>query len=149
MAMAHSMAGDEILKNTFANNAFEHFEIASYRGLVRKAMLMREVDCARMLSETLEHEKEMARAVQDLNERLGGQLMEQVVVPIPQAPVVQRNDEEVAPLLRLLQDARRHLDQRDVETTQLHRLGHLQADVAAADHDRALRAGYGSGIMRA
>ena len=28
-AMAHSMAGDEILKNTFANNAFEHFEIAS------------------------------------------------------------------------------------------------------------------------
>jgi ferritin-like metal-binding protein YciE len=24
-AMAHSMAGDEILKNTFANNAFENF----------------------------------------------------------------------------------------------------------------------------
>jgi len=27
MALGHSMAGDEILKNTFANNAFEHFEI--------------------------------------------------------------------------------------------------------------------------
>src|SRR5947209_19485433 len=27
-AMMHAMAGDEILKNTFANNAFEHFEIA-------------------------------------------------------------------------------------------------------------------------
>jgi ferritin-like metal-binding protein YciE len=34
MAMAHSMAGDEILKNTFANNAFEHFEIAAYKSLL-------------------------------------------------------------------------------------------------------------------
>jgi ferritin-like metal-binding protein YciE len=33
-AMAHSMAGDEILKNTFANNAFEHFEIAAYKSLL-------------------------------------------------------------------------------------------------------------------
>ena len=29
MAMGHAMAGDEILNNTFANNAFEHFEIAA------------------------------------------------------------------------------------------------------------------------
>jgi ferritin-like metal-binding protein YciE len=28
MAMTHAMAGDEILKNAFANNAFENFEIA-------------------------------------------------------------------------------------------------------------------------
>lgn len=34
MAMAHSAAGDEILKNTFANNAFEHFEIAAYKSLL-------------------------------------------------------------------------------------------------------------------
>ncbi|WP_456710794.1 ferritin-like domain-containing protein [Bradyrhizobium sp. USDA 4452] len=34
MAMAHSMAGDEVLKNTFANNAFEHFEIAAYKSLL-------------------------------------------------------------------------------------------------------------------
>jgi ferritin-like metal-binding protein YciE len=34
MAMGHSMAGDEILKNTFANNAFEHFEIAAYKSLL-------------------------------------------------------------------------------------------------------------------
>jgi ferritin-like metal-binding protein YciE len=33
-AMAHSMAGDEILKNTFANNAFENFEIAAYKSLL-------------------------------------------------------------------------------------------------------------------
>jgi len=34
MAMSHAMAGDEILKNTFANNAFEHFEIAAYKSLL-------------------------------------------------------------------------------------------------------------------
>jgi ferritin-like metal-binding protein YciE len=34
MAMAHSMAGDEILKNTFANNAFENFEIDAYKSLL-------------------------------------------------------------------------------------------------------------------
>ena len=34
MAMVHAMAGDEILKNTFANNAFEHFEIAAYKSLL-------------------------------------------------------------------------------------------------------------------
>ena len=33
-AMAHSVAGDEILKNSFANYAFEHFEIASYKSLL-------------------------------------------------------------------------------------------------------------------
>jgi ferritin-like metal-binding protein YciE len=34
MAMSHSMAGDEILKNTFANDAFEHYEIAAYKSLL-------------------------------------------------------------------------------------------------------------------
>jgi ferritin-like metal-binding protein YciE len=34
MAMTHGMAGDEILKNTFANNAFENFEIAAYKSLL-------------------------------------------------------------------------------------------------------------------
>jgi ferritin-like metal-binding protein YciE len=33
-AMVHSMAGDEILKNTFANEAFENFEIAAYKSLL-------------------------------------------------------------------------------------------------------------------
>lgn len=59
---------------------FEHFEIASYRGLVRKAALMGETDCAQLLEEILEHEKQMARDAQELNERLGGQLTEQVTV---------------------------------------------------------------------
>ncbi|HYW63851.1 MAG TPA: ferritin-like domain-containing protein [Bradyrhizobium sp.] len=34
MAMAHAMAGDEILKNTFANHAFENFEVAAYNSLL-------------------------------------------------------------------------------------------------------------------
>jgi len=33
-AMTHATAGDEILKNTFANNAFENFEIAAYKSLL-------------------------------------------------------------------------------------------------------------------
>jgi len=33
-AMTHSIAGDEIVKNSFANYAFEHFEIAAYKSLL-------------------------------------------------------------------------------------------------------------------
>jgi len=36
-AMGHTVAGDEILKNSFANFAFEHFEIAAYRSLLTVA----------------------------------------------------------------------------------------------------------------
>ena len=36
-ALAHSVAGDEILKNSFANYAFEHFEIAAYKSLLTLA----------------------------------------------------------------------------------------------------------------
>lgn len=38
-AMAHSVAGDEILKNSFANFAFENFEIAAYNSLITIAEL--------------------------------------------------------------------------------------------------------------
>jgi ferritin-like metal-binding protein YciE len=33
-AMVHSASGDEILKNNFANNTFENFEIAAYKSLL-------------------------------------------------------------------------------------------------------------------
>src|SRR5215470_15703808 len=33
-AMGHAAADDEILKNTFANQAFEHYEIAAYKSLL-------------------------------------------------------------------------------------------------------------------
>jgi ferritin-like metal-binding protein YciE len=33
-AMGHTIAGDEILKNSFANFAFENFEMAAYKSLI-------------------------------------------------------------------------------------------------------------------
>lgn len=33
-ALGHAMAGDEVLKNAFANNAFENYEIAAYKSLL-------------------------------------------------------------------------------------------------------------------
>jgi len=38
-ALGHSVAGDEILKNSMANFAFENFEIAAYRSLITIADL--------------------------------------------------------------------------------------------------------------
>jgi ferritin-like metal-binding protein YciE len=60
MAMAHSMTGDEILKNTFANNAFEHFEIAAYKSLLALCPAAG-MDSARpQLQACLEEEERMA-----------------------------------------------------------------------------------------
>lgn len=38
-ALSHTVAGDEILKNSFANFAFENFEIAAYNSLITIADL--------------------------------------------------------------------------------------------------------------
>ena len=38
-AMGHAAAGDEILKNSFANFAFENYEIAAYKSLITVAEL--------------------------------------------------------------------------------------------------------------
>jgi ferritin-like metal-binding protein YciE len=38
-AISHSMAGDEIVKNAFANFAFENYEIAAYKSLLTIAEL--------------------------------------------------------------------------------------------------------------
>ncbi len=58
-AMAHAMAGDEILKNTFANNAFEHYEIAAYKSLL--ALSERAgIDLSAPLQSSLCEEEDMA-----------------------------------------------------------------------------------------
>jgi ferritin-like metal-binding protein YciE len=58
-AMAHSTASDEILKNTFANNAFEHYEIAAYKSLM--ALCERAgVNLQGDLAESLKEEERMA-----------------------------------------------------------------------------------------
>lgn len=58
-AMSHAMAGDEILKNTFANNAFEHYEIASYKSLLALADASG-VDFKEPLTASLREEERMA-----------------------------------------------------------------------------------------
>jgi ferritin-like metal-binding protein YciE len=59
-AMAHSMAGDEILKNTFANNAFEHFEIAAYKSLLALCSAAGVESARAPLEESLHEEERMA-----------------------------------------------------------------------------------------
>jgi ferritin-like metal-binding protein YciE len=66
MALAHAMAGDEILKNTFANNAFEHFEIAACKSLLSLCGAAGQ-DSARPLLEANLHEEERMAAWIDAN----------------------------------------------------------------------------------
>jgi ferritin-like metal-binding protein YciE len=60
VAMAHSMAGDEILKNTFANNAFEHFEIAAYKSLLTLSQAAGMAAACGPLEASLREEERMA-----------------------------------------------------------------------------------------
>jgi ferritin-like metal-binding protein YciE len=60
MAMAHAMAGDEILKNTFANNAFENFEIAAYKSLIALCADAGTKSARLLLEMSLKEEERMA-----------------------------------------------------------------------------------------
>ena len=60
MAMTHAMAGDEILKNTFANNAFEHFEIAAYKSLLTLCDSAGQGSSRSLLEQNLKEEERMA-----------------------------------------------------------------------------------------
>jgi ferritin-like metal-binding protein YciE len=61
-AVAHSVAGDEILKNTFANNAFEHYEIAAYKSLIALCQ-QAGIDLSAPLQQSLREEQQMAQWV--------------------------------------------------------------------------------------
>jgi ferritin-like metal-binding protein YciE len=60
MALAHSAAGDEILKNTFANNAFEHYEIAAYKSLLTLCEAAGTASVRAPLEASLHEEERMA-----------------------------------------------------------------------------------------
>jgi ferritin-like metal-binding protein YciE len=60
-ALAHTLAPDEILKNSFANFAFEHFEIASYKGLITVAEVGSYGAAIPLLNQTLKEELAMAQ----------------------------------------------------------------------------------------
>ncbi|MBW0003865.1 MAG: ferritin-like domain-containing protein [Hyphomicrobiales bacterium] len=59
-AMAHAAAGDEILKNTFANEAFEHYEIAAYKSLLTLCDKAGVRMAAEPLRQSLREEEQMA-----------------------------------------------------------------------------------------
>lgn len=67
-ALAHAPAGDEILKNTFANHAFENYEIAAYRSLITIAEAAGHGRFVPALQQTLREEENAARQIADLIE---------------------------------------------------------------------------------
>jgi len=58
--MGHTVAGDEILKNSFANFAFENFEIAAYKSLLILSELGGHGKSTLALQANLEEEQAMA-----------------------------------------------------------------------------------------
>jgi ferritin-like metal-binding protein YciE len=64
-AVGHTLAGDEVLKNSFANFAFENFEIASYRSLITMAELTGAGQATSPLTQSLREEESMATWIRD------------------------------------------------------------------------------------
>jgi ferritin-like metal-binding protein YciE len=64
-AIAHSPADDEILKNTFANLAFENYEIAAYTSLITMADSLGQTNALGLLKQSLDEEKRMAQWIED------------------------------------------------------------------------------------
>jgi ferritin-like metal-binding protein YciE len=58
--LGHATAGDEILKNSFANFAFENYEIAAYNSLITLAEEAGEAEAIAPLRQNLAEEEQMA-----------------------------------------------------------------------------------------
>ena len=59
-AIGHSVAGDEILKNAFADYAFENYEVAAYRSLITMAEAAAMPRAVPLLEASLREEQAMA-----------------------------------------------------------------------------------------
>jgi ferritin-like metal-binding protein YciE len=64
-AIGHSIMPDEILKNTFANHAFENFEIASYTSLIAMAEATGNAGHVPTLRQSLNEEERMATWIRE------------------------------------------------------------------------------------
>jgi ferritin-like metal-binding protein YciE len=64
-ALSHAMAGDEILKNAFVNQAFENYEIAAYNSLMVMAEMGGFQGATSGLQQNLAEEKGMAQWLRD------------------------------------------------------------------------------------
>ena len=60
MAMFHAAAPDEVIKNTLASYAFEHFEIAAYKALIEAAQLAGNASVEQACRQNLAEEERMA-----------------------------------------------------------------------------------------
>jgi len=72
MALGHVPASDEVLKNIYANNAFENYEVAAYRSLITIAEAAGRTEHVALFRQSLAEEEKTAR------------LMESMIVPITQ-----------------------------------------------------------------
>ena len=75
-AIAHVPMADEILKNTFASNAFENFEVAAYKSLITMAEVAGESRFVPMLRQNLEEDHRMARWIEENVEAITRRYME-------------------------------------------------------------------------
>jgi len=64
-AIGHSVAGDEIIKNSLANFAFENYEIAAYNSLLTMAEAAGFHEAKSILTSNLNEEKAMAQWLED------------------------------------------------------------------------------------
>lgn len=60
-AIGHTVAGDEIVKNSFANFAFENYEIAAYKSLLALAKQAGNTAAVTLLTQNLDEEIAMAK----------------------------------------------------------------------------------------
>jgi ferritin-like metal-binding protein YciE len=64
-ALAHVPADDEVLKNTFANLAFENYEIAAYKSLLTMAKACGATNAQGLLQQSLQEEQRMAQWIDE------------------------------------------------------------------------------------
>ena len=60
LAGSHALAGDEIIKSSFADYAFEHYEIAAYKSLLVLAEQLGLAQAQSSLRQSLDEEEKMA-----------------------------------------------------------------------------------------
>jgi ferritin-like metal-binding protein YciE len=63
-AIMHAATSDEVLKNSFANYAFEHFEAAAYMSLISMAEAAGDHRHVPLLQQTLQEEEEFGKVCQ-------------------------------------------------------------------------------------
>jgi ferritin-like metal-binding protein YciE len=66
MALGHTPAQDEVLKNAFANQAFENFEIAAYRALLVFGDAAGQSKHSAAFEQSLSEEERMAQTIASL-----------------------------------------------------------------------------------